>query len=171
MAPLWRAFRVGRQTAPRRCSGQSRPMTQCNRHGPRIARLHDSSVGAVPADADRSVDGRPSGPGLPAWRRSAGAGIRHDLSADAARLPAGAAWGITSTARLLPLRSCGKWFSPAPGLRLSARCTRVISVRTGPMLSMGIKDSTGGPFRSGCASSLKSAERFSRRHPAPSPWI
>ena len=66
-------------------------MTQCERHGlNRTARLHDPGVGAVPADADRGVAAGPARARLQAGRRSAGARRRHDLSADAARLPAGA---------------------------------------------------------------------------------
>src|SRR5207344_3225114 len=78
---------VATQSIPHRA--HARAMTQCNRYGSRPTRLHDSSVGAVPADADRSLDAGPAGLGLQAWRRSAGAGVGHDLSADTARLPAG----------------------------------------------------------------------------------
>ncbi len=57
-------------------------MTQCERHGPHTARLHDSGVSAVPADADHGVDGGPAWIGLQARRRSLGARGGDDLSAD-----------------------------------------------------------------------------------------
>ena len=53
-------------------------------------RLHHSGLGAVPADADRGADRRQAGSGLSGSARSARARGRDALSADAARLPAGA---------------------------------------------------------------------------------
>ena len=72
---------------------------------PLAARLHDSRLGAVPADADRRADGRPADRGLSGPARSAGAGARDALSADAARLPARARAFLDVLETAMP-RSC-----------------------------------------------------------------
>ena len=98
------------------------------------ARFHHSGVGAVSADADRGVDGGKLG--FAACRRSAGARRGHDLSADAARLPA--------AARCVSRCAERRRRDPAAHRRASATSTRTRSRSPKP------RPATSPPMRSRC---------------------
>ena len=103
-------------------------MTQCERHGPHTARLHHSGVGAVPADADRGVDGGPARARLQARRRSAGA-RRRRRSICRPGAPAGWRRRSFSTCSNATPRSCRASCRSATSTRTSLPSPRPRSAR------------------------------------------